>query len=114
MKLEVSVRNIDGDPVTILDDGDAAVVVRARRRGEATEVSAVQVFGNPAGADRLAVHAARDVGADYVLRAGAVNPATGFVPLPGGGPRLTWRALTNAGMPPLPSWALSLGDIELF
>lgn len=98
----------------VLDDGEAAIVVRARRRGQATELSVVQAFGDITGADRLAARTAGVVGADYTLRVGQASPATGFMPLPGGGPRLTWRALTDAGMPPLPNWALSLGDIELF
>ena len=36
------------------------------------------------------------------------------VPLPGGGPRLTWRAVCDHGPPPLPNWDLCLGDLELF
>ncbi len=98
----------------VVDEGDAAIVVRARKRGQATELSVVQSFGDPARADRLAARTARDAGADYALRVGQASAATGFVLLPGGGPHLTWRALAVAGMPPLPNWALSLGDVELF
>lgn len=98
----------------VVDDGVAAVVVRARRRGRVTELSVVQTFGDPRRAERLAVKAAVTAGADYALRVGPAAPPTGFFPLPGGGPRLTWRAVGNAGMPPLPNWALSLGDVELF
>jgi hypothetical protein len=98
----------------VVDDGAAAIVVRSRRRGQAIELSVVQTFGDIARADRLAARTAGVVGADYTLRVGQPLPATGFVPLPGGGPRLTWRALTDPGMPPLPNWSLALGDVELF
>ncbi len=98
----------------VVDDGDAAIVVRARKRGQATELSLVQAFGDLAYADLLAARTARDANADYALRVGTASAATGFAPLPGGGPRLTWRALAVTGMPPLPNWALSLGDVELF
>ena len=97
-----------------VDDGEAAAVVRARKRGQATELSVVQAFGDPRHVDRLATDTAKTVGADYALRVGAASPATGLLPLPGGGPRLTWRALAEPGMPPLPNWGLALGDIELF
>ena len=96
------------------DDGVAALIARARRRGDATELSVVQGFGTPDAVDRLAGRALRESGADYALRIGEPTLSTGFVPLPGGGPRLTWRALVEAGMPPLPNWSLSLGDVELF
>ena len=65
-------------------------------------------------ADRLAGRALREAGADYVLRLGAPRPGAGFLPLPGAGPVMTWRAVTDAGMPPLSNWLLGLGDIELF
>jgi hypothetical protein len=38
----------------------------------------------------------------------------GFFPLPGGGPVLTWRALTESDAPSLEAWDLTMGDIELF
>jgi hypothetical protein len=98
----------------VVDDGDAAVLVRLRRRGLAKELSVVQTFGDPTRADHLAFHVAREAGADYVLRVGDARPASGYPALPSGGPRLTWRALADAGMPPLPNWALTLGDVELF
>ena len=40
--------------------------------------------------------------------------AQGFVALPGQGPILTWRGLTETAAPPLSAFALTLGDIELF
>jgi hypothetical protein len=53
-------------------------------------------------------------GADYALRVGRPNAGGGFVPLPGQGPVLTWRALTDSKMPTLREWDLTLGDVELF
>ena len=38
----------------------------------------------------------------------------GLLPLPGQGPVLTWRAVTETAAPPIGAWDLSLGDIELF
>jgi glycosyltransferase involved in cell wall biosynthesis/predicted N-acetyltransferase YhbS len=98
----------------VVDDGDSAIVVRARRRGSATELAVVAMFGDLGAADRLATAAAKAVGADYAIRLGHAHPAAGFIPLPRAGPMLTWRALADAGEPPLPNWALTLGDIELF
>jgi hypothetical protein len=37
-----------------------------------------------------------------------------FLPLPGQGPMLTWRALAKTTLPALRGWDLSLGDVELF
>jgi hypothetical protein len=47
-------------------------------------------------------------------RIGRPRSAGGFVPLPGQGPLLTWRALACTTMPTLRHWDLSLGDVELF
>jgi L-malate glycosyltransferase len=93
---------------------DAAVVVRLRRRGAARELAVVARMGHQREADRLAGQALRASGADYALRLGSASPAAGFVRVPRAGPRLTWRGLADPGMPPLPQWQLSLGDIELF
>ncbi|MEO6122953.1 MAG: GNAT family N-acetyltransferase, partial [Ilumatobacteraceae bacterium] len=98
----------------VVDDGDTAVVVRARRRGGATELAVVAGFGDDHDIDRLAGKVAGRAGASYAIRIGAPRLLTGFAPLPGGGPVLTWRAVTRPGMPPLSNWALTLGDIELF
>ena len=61
-----------------------------------------------------AATAMQQIGADHVIRLGAGRPSTGFLPLPGGGPMFTWRALNEQGMPPPPNWSLNMGDIELF
>jgi len=98
----------------VFDVGAAALVVRLRRRGASSELSVVEGFGSQRDADHFARRLLGDIGADYALRSGPASPAAGFVALPGGGPRLTWRALAEPGMPPLPNWRLSLGDLELF
>jgi predicted N-acetyltransferase YhbS len=98
----------------VVDDGDSAVIVRARKRGTATELAVVAEFGQPAATQRLAARAARQAGCSYAIRIGPAAPMAGYVGLPGGGPMLTWRAVNDQGFPPLANWALSLGDIELF
>ncbi len=98
----------------VIDEDAAAIVVRSRRRGKALELAVVAGFGEADAVDRLAGDTAGRANADYAIRIGAPRPLAGFVPLPQGGPVLTWRAVTNSGMPPLSNWALSLGDVELF
>jgi hypothetical protein len=67
-----------------------------------------------AGADRAMARVVRAAGADHAIRLGGARLLHGQVPLPGGGPVLTWRTVTRPGMPPLANWALTMGDIELF
>jgi predicted GNAT family acetyltransferase len=98
----------------VVDNGEAAVIVRARHRGPATELAVVAEFGESRTARRLAAQTAQQADADYAIRIGSPSPATGWLPLPGGGPILTWRQVTQAGTPPLANWSLELGDIELF
>jgi glycosyltransferase involved in cell wall biosynthesis/GNAT superfamily N-acetyltransferase len=99
----------------VLENDCGAVVFRARTRGPALELVQVASFGlNRAEADRAAARAAKLVGADYVIRLGEPDLRAGFVPLPGGGPVLTWRALNESGMPPLSNWTLTMAEIELF
>jgi glycosyltransferase involved in cell wall biosynthesis/GNAT superfamily N-acetyltransferase len=98
----------------VVDDGDDAVIVRARRRGRALELAVVAQFGDPLRCDRLAGRAAKRAGANYAIRIGQPQMSAGFARLPGGGPILTWRDVNDAGMPPLSNWALTLGDVELF
>jgi glycosyltransferase involved in cell wall biosynthesis/GNAT superfamily N-acetyltransferase len=97
----------------VADDG-ATVIVRLRRRGAARELVIADRLGDAGRADELAGRVAHAVGATHGLRLGRPDVRHGFVPLPGGGPILTWRALTDHGPPPLPNWHLGLGDIELF
>ena len=98
----------------VIDDGDAAVIVRARRRGAAQELVVAFGVGSRDRIDRLTTKAVRQAHADYGIRLGPARMSTGFAPLPAGGPMLTWRRVNDPGMPPLPNWDLTLGDVELF
>ena len=99
-----------------LDEG--FVVFRLRRRGRALEA----VVGDllvPHGDRRVAAALLRSVprvsGADYAIQLGGeMGARAGYLPLPRQGPVLTWRAITEAACPPLGSWHLTLGDVELF
>jgi len=99
----------------VVDDGDAAIICRSRRRGPALELAVVAAFGSLRSTDRLAASAAGAAGAAYAIRLGQPQMSSSyFAPLPGGGPVLTWRSVNDPGEPPLANWALTLGDIELF
>lgn len=99
----------------VLEGNDGAAVVRVRRRGTTRELVLLDSFGlSPRKVDVLARTALQPTGSDHVLRLGPGAATTGFVPLPRGGPVLTWRALNEAGMPPLSNWSLIMGDVELF
>lgn len=96
---------------------DGLALFRLRRRGPAVEAMIGDVLA-PGGDARQAAALARDVlrasGADYAVATGGQR-WRGFVPLPGQGPVLTWRATSGGqGRPPIRAWDLSLGDIELF
>ena len=100
---------------TRLEEGFA--VFRLRRRGQALEAVVADVLV-PDG-DRRATAAVlravpRAAGADYAIRLGGGAPAAGYLPLPRQGPVLTWRGVTEQVQPPLGSWRLTLGDVELF
>jgi hypothetical protein len=100
----------------VIDAGDGnGLVVRQRSRGPSTELvmSGLLGVGVPA-ADALVGSALRSSGANHALRVGSADLPHGFLPLPGGGPVLTWRSLTTKAMPPLPNWRVTMGDIELF
>ena len=98
----------------VVDDGEAAIVVRLRRRGAGRELVVADQLGDPDRADGLVVDTLRRVGATHALRLGGPNVRRGFVNVPGAGPILTWRAVCDHGPPPLPNWDLCLGDLELF
>lgn len=99
----------------VVEADGGVVVVRARRRGAALELVQVASFGlSAAQSDRCLVKAARAANADYVLRLGRPRVPSLYLPLPGGGPVLTWRELNTAGLPPLSNWHLTMGDVELF
>jgi GNAT superfamily N-acetyltransferase len=92
------------------------VLFRLRRRGSAIEcVVGHLLTADDATARRLLRRVARVSGADQVLQITArPHLLGGYLPLPGGGPILTWRALAESGMPPLDAWGLTMGDVELF
>ena len=93
------------------------VVFRLRRRGAALEAAVCEQIV-PAGDDRTAPalirQVLRETGADHAVQIGRARPARGLLPVPGQGPTLVWRDLTEPVMPHADRWALGLGDIELF
>ncbi len=96
---------------------DGLGLFRLRRRGGAVEAMLGDVLA-PGGDARTVARLARDVlrvsGADYAVATAAGRRWRGFVPLPGQGPVLTWRAAGAGGRLPIGAWDLSLGDVELF
>jgi GNAT superfamily N-acetyltransferase len=107
---------------------DGMAVFRLRRRGGAVEAALCDVVGpamRRATVARLLRNIVRESGADYAIRiggrkggggtggVGTIAGATSF-PLPGQGPTLVWRSVTELVMPPAQEWRLALGDIELF
>ena len=95
---------------------NTALVVRSRHRGRALELVVALALGDtaPVSVDRAVRRALAASRASYALRLGEARPIRGVLPLPGGGPMLTWRAVGTATMPSLEAWHLSMGDIELF
>jgi GNAT superfamily N-acetyltransferase len=96
---------------------DGVVVFRLRRRGAALEAAVCEQIV-PAGDDRTATRLVRrllrESGADHAVQIGRARPSTGLLPVPGQGPTLVWRDVTETTMPPADGWSLTLGDIELF
>jgi GNAT superfamily N-acetyltransferase len=96
---------------------DGAAVFRLRRRGRALEAVICDLLV-PGDQPKLRGELCRRVlavaGADYAIRIGRPRLSGRFLPLPGQGPMLTWRALADTTMPALHDWDLSLGDVELF
>ncbi len=96
---------------------DGLIFFRLRRRGAATEAVIADVL-MPSGAvepsGRLYQQILTASGADYLVAIGSHRPKT-WLPLPGRGPLLTWRALSAEGdPPPIDRWDLTAGDVELF
>lgn len=89
---------------------------RLRRRGPSTEC----VVGHLLAPDertrgRLLARIARLSGADQVIQiTDRPHLRIGYLPLPGGGPILTWRELNQTETPELDAWDLTMGDVELF
>lgn len=93
----------------------SGVVVRCRDRGPVRELVMSGLLGVGAeAADSIAGEGLHTSGANHALRIGGADLRRGFVPLPGGGPVMTWRALAMRAAPPLPNWRLTMGDVELF
>ena len=96
---------------------DGLALFRLRRRGRSTEATVVELLV-PGGDQRVAARLARTVlrvsGADYAVCGHSLRAITsGFAPLPGVGPVLTWRPLADNRRPDLASWHLAIGDVEL-
>jgi GNAT superfamily N-acetyltransferase len=105
--------------VALEDDPMKGVAVfRVRTRGIASEAALCEVLvprGNEHAARALERTVARTSNADYVIRLGAPSLASGYAPVPGMGPKLTWRGIADGAVAPgLAAWQLQLGDIELF
>jgi GNAT superfamily N-acetyltransferase len=98
--------------------GGGVCVFRVRGRGPATEATVCDLLvpGNdPKRTRALLASVRRAARADYLIWAGRPLPRrSGFVPLVGQGPILTWRSLRQADAPPLAAWCLTLADVELF
>jgi GNAT superfamily N-acetyltransferase len=105
--------------VALSDDAARGIAIfRLRRRGAATEAALCELIApddDPGATRDLERAVARASNADYVIRLGRSSMPTLYVRLPGQGPALTWRAVSEAARPPgLDEWGLQLGDIELF
>lgn len=96
---------------------EGIVVFRLRRRGPALEAAVCEQIvpaGDGATAAALVRRVLRETGADHAVQIGRAQPRRGRLPVPGQGPTLVWRAVTETDMPPADRWDLALGDIELF
>ena len=68
-------------------------------------------------ASRLVGEVARATAADYVIGTARTPAPRSALPVPlvRQGPILTWRAVDRSQMmPPLATWSLTMGDVELF
>ncbi len=84
----------------------------ARARGQRR---AVRDARSRRGPRRLVRHTAKLADADYLIRLDhRVCTRDPFVQLPRVGPVFTCRALSDAAVPGLGAWALTMGDVELF
>lgn len=101
-------------PCRVVGSGTTFAVVEVRRRGSILELVRMASFGPPRTIDRLLVRAAKEVGADVVIRLGWSAPWRGFISVPGAGPRLTCLMLADEPMPTLDEWHLFMGDVALF
>jgi GNAT superfamily N-acetyltransferase len=97
-------------------EGGGLGLFRLRRRGPAIECVVGHLLApDDATRGRLLTRIARDSGADQVIQiTDRPHRRGGYLPLPGGGPILTWRELGVTQVPPLAAWDLTMGDVELF
>ena len=97
---------------------DGVLLFRLRRRGPALEAVIGEVLLPPVATRKQSTMLWRQLlqpgEADYAIVVGACHPRFWF-PVPRYGPLLTWRPLAWQGaMPPLDTWDLNAGDVELF
>jgi hypothetical protein len=78
------------------------------------ELVCLSAWGTAGDVDALLVAAARESGADVVLRLGPQSLRRGFVGVRALGPRLTCLMLADEPVPPLCDWHLVMGDVALF
>jgi GNAT superfamily N-acetyltransferase len=97
-----------------LDDG--IVVFRLRRRGTAVEAAVCDaIVPDEARLPALLRTLLHESRADYAVRIGGRHVArAGSFPLPGQGPTLVWRNVSDTVMAHADEWRLGLGDVELF
>jgi predicted N-acetyltransferase YhbS len=95
---------------------DGFALFRVRRRGAGRECAIVEVLapGGRRDAGALASAALQASGADHAIGLAALGRWSGFVRSARLGPVLTVRAVCEQPPPGITSWALGLGDVELF
>ena len=97
---------------------EGIALFRLRRRGTALEAAVSDVLatgGDARIAGSLLQAVDRRSRADHVVYMGGTGVwRARFLPLPRQGPILTWRGLREARCPPLSTWQLTIGDVELF
>ncbi len=99
-----------------LDRSGPSVLFRLRRRGQAVECTIGDVLGprDEKATGRAIRSVLRGSSADYALAgSAAVRRLRGFIPTRRLGPIVTWRSTAGPGGSP-PTFALALGDVELF
>jgi hypothetical protein len=103
------------------DPAEGIAIFRTRRRGDASELAVCDVLvpsGDARARRALERRLVKSAAGDYAIQLDdALVRSSGFVRLPGQGPRLAWRDVQPAGdeaPPTRQAFELVLGDIELF
>lgn len=99
------------------DVADGVAFFRLRARGAAVEATLCDVIvpdDDPRARRELVRAVRREARPDYVIRVQRPVAQDGLVRVPRLGPLMTWRDVGEREMPPLASWDLRLGDVELF